>query len=66
MTNFVCRDCGREIFAFAPREDEPRDLCAHCAMFPGWRDDPELRRMFDPGAATRAPDEAKRREGATR
>lgn len=52
---FTCQDCGRAIVAFEPSDEPPHDLCVHCTMFPGWRDDPRLRLVFDPGEATRAP-----------
>jgi hypothetical protein len=64
MPSFLCRACGREVFPFAPQPDDPSDLCAHCVMFPGWRDDPALARLLDPGAATRrSPAEAQGEEG---
>lgn len=52
---FTCRDCGRAIIVFELSDGPLSDLCVHCAMFPGWRDDPRLRLVFDPREATRAP-----------
>jgi hypothetical protein len=57
---FDCLECGRHIVRFAPADaglaprfraaDKAPELCAHCLFLPGWREDPRLVAIFDPGA----------------
>lgn len=47
-TEFVCAECGTQIWrpiALAP--DEPR-LCVQCLWYPGWHEDADLRELLDP------------------
>jgi hypothetical protein len=45
----TCVECGREVLALgAIRANMPVPLCCACRDLPGWYDDPQLLRAFDP------------------
>jgi len=46
--DFVCVECGRQIWRAIPLMDGEVRMCAECIMIPGWFDDTELRRILDP------------------
>jgi hypothetical protein len=45
---FVCVECGTRIWRAIPLADNEPRLCAMCIMVPGWHEDVEMRRIFDP------------------
>jgi hypothetical protein len=44
---FNCSECGRHIIQVCGPVNEFA-LCAACLAFPGWYEEPELRRLIDP------------------
>jgi hypothetical protein len=43
-----CARCGRHIIGIGLTKPPPGRLCAHCKWWPGWVNDPRLRRILDP------------------
>jgi hypothetical protein len=60
VVEFDCADCGRHIVHFGASPGEPL-RCASCLFMPGWYEDHELRRVFEPDPDWRPP--AKERDG---
>lgn len=51
---FDCRECGRHLL-ICGRRWPFGPLCALCVAFPGWFNDPEARRLFDPEGLAKPP-----------
>lgn len=48
IREFSCAECGRWIWRAIPLMEGELQLCALCVMIPGWIEDSEMRKIFDP------------------
>ena len=54
-SEFTCAECGQHVVKMIPLTPTEPPLCAICIVSPGWFEDPELCRIFDPTNLRRPP-----------
>lgn len=52
---FDCAECGIHVVRIVEHPNEQITLCAFCLSVPGWFNDPQLAKTFDPGNYRRPP-----------